>query len=204
MKRFFLNVSLAILIILLVAACGRKFPDEPIPVTASSTSVPATEVVTQEVIEEETEAVLITTEEPSEEIEATAEATQEIEAESDDIFAAALAAGDPANGQTIFNASYTTSAGPWICASCHSVTEDQLRLVGPGLYGIADRSTERSAESGDTDGVAYIHSSIVNPAAYHVVGDPAYPENLMPPNYGEIFSEQEVNDLVAYLISLNS
>jgi cytochrome c len=46
----------------------------------------------------------------------------------------------------------------------------------------------------------YLHTSIVDPDAYIVDG---YPD-LMPKNWGKVFTEAQVNDLVAYLISLSN
>jgi mono/diheme cytochrome c family protein len=31
-----------------------------------------------------------------------------------------------------------------------------------------------------------------------------YPENLMPQNYGEVLTEDQLNDLVAYVLSLGN
>ena len=90
-----------------------------------------------------------------------------------------------------------------MCSACHSVSEDELRLVGPGLWDIGNRSAEeRLSETDDETVVEYIYASIVNPQAYIVPGDPAYPENLMPPNYEEVLTEDELNGVIAYLLSL--
>ncbi len=107
-------------------------------------------------------------------------------------------------GQKVFNQSYDTASGPWICASCHSVDESQIRLVGPGLWGLAQTAEERIVESGEDSVTEYIHNSIVHPNDYIVPGDSAgpYPENLMPANYGDILSEEELDGLVAYIITL--
>jgi len=35
-----------------------------------------------------------------------------------------------------------------------------------------------------------------------VEGDPVYPEGLMPQNYLEIYTEGEIHDIVAYLMTL--
>ena len=59
----------------------------------------------------------------------------------------------------------------------------------------------------DTDGednpvyilLQYIRISILHPNEFIVEG---FPENLMPAIYSEIFSEEEVNDLIAYLLTL--
>ena len=105
--------------------------------------------------------------------------------------------GDPALGQILFNSQQTTAQGVWMCSQCHAV--DANRLIGPGLGGLVDRAGTRV--EGQT-AVEYVHESIVNPQAHVVQGDPVYPENLMPQNYGEIFSEEDLNNLIAYLLSL--
>ena len=68
---------------------------------------------------------------------------------------------------------------------------------GPGFEGLADRAATRvpglSAEE-------YIRQSIVDPEAYIVEGN--WPENeVMPTSYAEAYSEQDINDLVAFLMS---
>jgi cytochrome c553 len=124
-----------------------------------------------------------------------------------DPIADALARGDIANGQTLFNTTYTTATGPWMCSVCHSVDESQMRMIGPGLYGLYERAwEERLPESGEPNPVAYVHKSIVNPGVYMVPPDDVgpYPENMMPQEYATIFTEEELDDLVAYVLSLGN
>jgi len=183
-----------------------------------------TEVVTEEVTAEPTEEITAEpTEEPTEEVvteavtevvteEATEVATEEAEetvADADaDPIAVALAAGDVANGETLFNASYETSSGVWMCTNCHSVDESQTRLIGPGLWGLHERGEERLADAGtEAETVPeYIYNSIAYPNDYIVPADEGgpYPANLMPQNYLELYSEQEFNDLVAYILTLGN
>lgn len=56
-----------------------------------------------------------------------------------------------------------------------------------------------SAEEASTDPVEYVRTSILDPGAYLV---PGFPDYLMPRIYGEIFTEAEINDLVAYILTL--
>ncbi len=116
----------------------------------------------------------------------------------------AIAAGDPANGETVFLTPYDTAAGTWMCSSCHSVDAAQARQVGPALWGLSDRIDERAADSGDVNGVAYTYISILMPEDYHVIAEPDYPRGLMPPNYGEVLTEQELADVVAYVLTLGN
>jgi hypothetical protein len=49
------------------------------------------------------------------------------------------------------------------------------------------------------DVVEYIRTSIVNPGAYVVK---TFSDGLMPQNWAEIYSEDEIDDLIAYLLTL--
>ena len=89
------------------------------------------------------------------------------------------AAGDPAAGREVF-----TSAG---CNTCHTLADaGATAQVGPNLDEVL-----RGQDA------AFIHESIVNPNAMVAEG---FPPNVMPGNYGEQLSEQELADLVAYLV----
>jgi cytochrome c2 len=96
--------------------------------------------------------------------------------------------GDAANGQTVF-----TTVGA--CRTCHDV-EKGIPIVGPSLKGIASRAGNRKPGVAAAD---YLHESIVKPNAYVVDG---FNQNIMPPNMSELLTPQEVNDLVAYLMTL--
>ena len=96
-------------------------------------------------------------------------------------------------GAVLFN----TSRGGFACATCHYASE--RRLIGPGLAGIAERFTSYELE-GSVE--AYIHESIVNPTAFIALGEPAFPENIMPLNYAALLSEEEIEELIAYILSL--
>ena len=63
----------------------------------------------------------------------------------------------------------------------------------------ADATEEAHTERTLEDVVAYLRTSITHPNDFIV---PGYPENLMPQNYGEILTEAEVDDLIAYLLTL--
>ncbi|MCA9904224.1 MAG: c-type cytochrome [Anaerolineae bacterium] len=105
--------------------------------------------------------------------------------------------GDPAVGQALFNTAQTTSSGVWMCSQCHAI--DSSRLIGPGLGGLRDRAATRVVGQSAEE---YVHTSIVDPQAFVVQGDPPYPENLMPQDFAQLFSEEELNDLVAYVLTL--
>lgn len=48
--------------------------------------------------------------------------------------------------------------------------------------------------------VEFLRTAIVNPSAEVMTG---FPDNLMPKVYGQIFTEQEINNLIAYLLTLD-
>ncbi|PJF41567.1 MAG: hypothetical protein D6737_00980 [Chloroflexi bacterium] len=94
--------------------------------------------------------------------------------------------GDAENGAALFTANG--------CSACHNFDSDDA-LVGPGLLTIAERAALRVE---GLDAVEYIRQSIVEPSAFVVEGFPP----AMPPF--TTLSEEEVNDLIAYLFTLNA
>lgn len=108
--------------------------------------------------------------------------------------------GDPARGADIF-ANGAGTAPP--CSTCHLVDVDQVQ-VGPSMMGVASRAGSRveglSAEE-------YIHQSILSPNAFLVPDTDVNVfsvngQSLMIQNYADLLSAQDINDLVAYLLTL--
>ncbi|MCA0458878.1 MAG: c-type cytochrome [Chloroflexi bacterium] len=105
----------------------------------------------------------------------------------------ASAAGDPVKGQEHFET--IRAEVNFACITCHFAnTENQL--IGPGLLNIGTRAETQVAGQSAYD---YIHTSIVNPSAFVV---PGFPDQLMPQTYGELWTEEEINDIIAYLMTL--
>jgi nitric oxide reductase subunit C len=104
-------------------------------------------------------------------------------------------------GQTLYNAS------PPGCAACHSVAPG-VNIVGPTLAGIAAtaaariRSPDYRGEA--RDAAAYIRESIVDPNAYVLKGVTfaAGDRSLMPSDYGQSLKPEQVDQIVAYLLTL--
>ncbi len=101
--------------------------------------------------------------------------------------------GDPEMGRRLF---FEEVPGVNVgCRLCHSL-EPGVRLVGPSLAGVATRAAQRvpglSAEE-------YLYQSIVDPDAYVV---PGYPAGTMPPDAQERLTEEQIQDLVAFLLTL--
>lgn len=80
------------------------------------------------------------------------------------------------------------------CAACHRNASAQ---IAPQFIGIAERAGERDPE---LSAFAYLYQSITDPAA-HIVEDYT---NAMPANYGQRLTDQELADLIAYLLSDNA
>lgn len=93
-------------------------------------------------------------------------------------------------GQTVYN---TGGASQIPCSTCHTL--DGTPLVGPSFQGIAERAATRvegqSAEQ-------YLRQSITQPSAYLADGS----SDTMPKIYGETLSEEDIDNLIAFLMSL--
>jgi cytochrome c oxidase subunit 2 len=79
------------------------------------------------------------------------------------------------------------------CATCHTL--DGTPLVGPSFQGLSERAGSRIPGLSTEE---YIHQSIVNPGAYLVEGF----QNSMNPTYGQLLSEEDIEDVTAFLLSL--
>src|SRR5690606_5965854 len=94
-----------------------------------------------------------------------------------------------------------------VCTACHSL-QPGVQLAGPSMAGMAERAalTIASAEyTGNATVVeGYIREAIVTPSAHVVPGDmfSAAGVSFMPDTYAEALSEEQVDQLVAYLGSL--
>ncbi|MCP4422275.1 MAG: cytochrome c [Chloroflexi bacterium] len=83
------------------------------------------------------------------------------------------------------------------CAICHSVDEGTV-LVGPSLAGISSAAAIRV---NDLDAATYLNRSILYPDNFVVEG---YEVGTMQQNFASILTSEEVDDLVAYLITLRN
>lgn len=108
--------------------------------------------------------------------------------------------GNAANGEELYMSATIGEANLPGCNTCHNVqpTDDPLQPspVGPSHYGVAARADDYvegvSAE-------AYLRESIVEPNAHIVEG---FQPDVMPQNYDEGLTEREIDNLVAYLLTL--
>lgn len=137
---------------------------------------------TEEAAEEPTEEAAEPTEEPTEEAEP--EATETAEAE--ETAAAGEVAGDPEAGATVFNQA---------CSGCHGAAAG----AGPALADLNANAEDHAADHGEGQTVVeFLHESIVDPSAYIAEG---FNDGIMPKTYGDQYSDEEIDDLIAYILA---
>lgn len=96
--------------------------------------------------------------------------------------------GDVARGQALFH-------GEANCIVCHSVADAEM-IVGPSLHHIAAIADVRVE---GMDGATYLYNAIINPdGVIPAMGK----TGIMPRTYAQSFEPQQINDLVAYLLTL--
>lgn len=80
------------------------------------------------------------------------------------------------------------------CGACHAIDGVSTGAVGPGLNEIGEVAATRvegmTAEE-------YIRESILMPNAHVVEG---FPENVMPQNFDERLNQEQLSDLVTFLL----
>jgi mono/diheme cytochrome c family protein len=96
--------------------------------------------------------------------------------------------GDPTRGERVF-----TSSG--MCNSCHRVT-DNNRAVGPSLKGIARLAAEKKPDASAQD---YLRGVVLNPDQNII---PRQRPGIMPRTYSQSLNAQQIEDLIAYLMTL--
>lgn len=110
--------------------------------------------------------------------------------------------GNAENGKQLF--AQTVLAGNAGCSTCHSLEPGKV-LVGPSMAGIASRAGSTvPGESAEQ----YIRTSIVNTNAHLAKGcninAPEEPcaANLMPQDWAQKLTPEQIDDLVAYLLTV--
>jgi mono/diheme cytochrome c family protein len=110
------------------------------------------------------------------------------------VLAACGGSGTPSDaGKELF--AQTTIGDQPGCITCHSL-EPGVIIIGPSVAGIASRAG--SMVSG-LSAEEYLRQSIVDPNAFLV---PGFPKDTMPPVWGQRLSEKQVDELVAYMMTL--
>lgn len=99
-------------------------------------------------------------------------------------------------GQVLYEQFYQEAG--FSCLTCHYINSDN-RLLGPGLLSIEDRFDTYDVEADDLE--SYIRASITNPRDFIVPDESPYPDNIMPDMYDELFTDDELDALVEYILS---
>ena len=107
----------------------------------------------------------------------------------------AEAIGNAENGETLFAQATIGANNAPGCITCHSLEPDVV-IVGPSQAGLATRAETRVPGMSAAD---YIRQSIVEPNAHIVEG---FAEGLMYQTYATDLTEEQINDLVAYTLTL--
>ena len=106
---------------------------------------------------------------------------------------AAPGKSNPANGEKLFAAQG--------CPACHSLKEGD-KIIGPSLYHIGQTAANRIKEAGyrgkAKTAEEYLRESIVEPNVYIV---PGFAAGIMLQDFGKKLNAQEVDDMVAWLMS---
>lgn len=82
------------------------------------------------------------------------------------------------------------------CASCHLLTPNDIK-VGPSFYGIADRADNQVTGQ---DARTYLYTSVLNPSVYLADGF----EDLMPQTLAKTLTGEELDAVIAYLLTLHN
>lgn len=87
------------------------------------------------------------------------------------------------------------------CSGCHNLNEDQsstsIGQPGPHMGNLPETAGDRVPGQ---DAATYVHASIVNPNEYVNEG---YVSGIMPANFADQMSEEEINSLVEWLLDPN-
>lgn len=106
-----------------------------------------------------------------------------------------VAVRNPERGAALFTVFQEAAGTGYSCSNCHLADSEKANL-GPGLLNIKDRALTRVEGQSAAE---YIYQSIINPMAYLVEG---FDAELMPQNWSEIYTDLEIFDIVAYLLTL--
>ncbi len=107
------------------------------------------------------------------------------------------AVGDPEAGQQVY-------VGEGGCGACHVIegVEGANGVVGPDHTHLAIKAAEVAEKVGAASAEEYIRESIVDPSAYIAEDCPTGPcaPGTMPQNLKDQLTEEQINDLVAFLM----
>ena len=82
------------------------------------------------------------------------------------------------------------------CNACHTISGISTGNIGPVLDGLVGRAGSTVSELTAEE---YIRQSILEPGTYVVEG---FADGIMPQTFGTTLTEEQINDLVAFLLTL--
>ncbi len=193
-----LTMVLLMMVAMLIAACGTQAtpvfeaPDEEDIIESQS----ADSDVEVAVVPTETAAPTATpTDEPTAvpTVVPTEAPTEEPTAAPLDPVARLVASRDPADGEALFNQMFAETG--FACATCHHVDQEGTK-IGPSLLNVKDIAGTRVEGQGAE---RYLYNSIIHPNDYIVEG---FVEGVMPQTWGDVLSDTEIYDIIAYMLTL--
>lgn len=106
---------------------------------------------------------------------------------------------DAANGEQLFNGrgALASSDAP-TCISCHPVGVGEPGNIGNNLSNIGNRAATTVPDQTPED---YLRAAILEPDAYLAGG---FQEGIHYRGYDQVLNDQQVNDLIAYMLTLKS
>lgn len=106
-----------------------------------------------------------------------------------------VAVRDPDKGKILFETFQEDAGSGYSCSNCHLADSEKTNL-GPGLLNIKHRAATRIE---GLTAAEYIYESITDSKAYTVAD---FDPELMPQNWAEIYTDLEIFDIVAYVLTL--
>jgi cytochrome c551/c552 len=177
MKQLTLGLAHLIIVLALVA-CSDAEGQSPPPTTSEppTAALAATAPITDAASSQTTVVTTVVT-----------TTVTDVSADLPPTIAALLPNADPEHGREL-----TVQYG---CTACHAL-EEGANVVGPSWYNIGAIAATRVP---DESAAFYLYHSIVEPNRFVVEG---FLPNLMPQTYQEQLSEQELADVIQYLLTL--
>ncbi len=175
--------SFAALLILLclLAACSDAPAATTVPTTAPSAAIPTLASTVADAVADATPGT-----QPAGSTDSESSSTDTTYAGLPDTLAGLLPNADVVHGGEL-----AVQQG---CTACHSLDKD-MRVIGPSFYDVGQVAAARVAGEG---AAFYLYNSIIHPNQYVVE---TFLPGLMPQTYGEQLSEQDLADLIAYLLT---